>query len=75
MVTPVEKIKNTIKCEEYRPINTLRTCEKIIERIVKDQLEGYFEKHSLLSKYQSGFRKGYSCETAINLVVNGWKFI
>ena len=34
MVIPVEKIRNTIKCEEYRPINILRTCEKIIEKIV-----------------------------------------
>ena len=49
MVTSVEKIKNTLKCEEYRPINTLRICE--------NQLEEYFEKHSLLSKYQSDFRK------------------
>ena len=39
MVTPVEKIRNTIKGEEYLPINTLRKCEKIIEKIVKDQLE------------------------------------
>ena len=75
MVTPVEKIGNTIKCEEYRPKNTLRTCEKIFENIVKDQLEEYSEKHSLLSKYQSGFRKKYSCETGINHVINRWKFI
>ena len=70
MVTPVEKIRNTIKCGKYHPINTLRTCEKIIEKIVKDQLKEYFEKHSLLSKYESGFRKRYSCETAINYVIN-----
>ena len=38
-------------------------------------MEKYFEKHSLLSKYQSGFRKRYSCETAINYVINRWKFI
>ena len=54
MVTPVEKFRNTIKCEEYHPINTLRTSEKIIEMIVKNQLEKYFNKHSLLTKYQSG---------------------
>ena len=75
MVTPVENIINTIKCEQYRPINTLRTCEKIIEKIVKDQLEEYFEKHSLLSKYQSGFRMRYSGQTPINYVINRWKFI
>ena len=64
VVTPVVNLKNAIKCEEYRTINMLRTCEKI----VNDQLEEYFEKHSLLSKYQSGFRKRYSCETAISYV-------
>ena len=32
VVTPVEKIKNTIKYEEYRPINTLRTCDKLLRR-------------------------------------------
>ena len=59
LVTPVEMIRNSIKCEEYWPINNLRTCEKIIEKIVKDRLEEYFEKHSLLSKSQSSFRKRY----------------
>ena len=58
--SPVEKIRNTIKCEEYRPINTLKTCKTIIEKIVKNKLEEYFEKHNLLLKYQSGFRKRYS---------------
>ena len=38
----VEKIRNTIKCEEYCLINTLRTCEKIIEKIVKNQLKKIF---------------------------------
>ena len=38
-VTPVGKVRNTSKCEEYRSINTLRTCEKIIENIFKNQLE------------------------------------
>ena len=75
MITPVEKIRNIIKCEEYRPINSLRTCEKITEKIVKDQLEENSEKHNLLSKYQSGFRKRFSCETAINYVINRLEFI
>ena len=32
------KVKNVIKCEKYCPINNLR-CEKIIEKIVRNQLE------------------------------------
>ena len=53
----------------------LRTCKKIIEKIVMGQLEEYFEKHDLLSKYHLGFRKRYSYETVINYVINRWKFI
>ena len=37
VVTPIEKIRNAFKCEEYRPINTMRTCEKNIEKQVKNQ--------------------------------------
>lgn len=75
MVTPIEKVVNTNKCEEYRPINTLKTCEKILEKVVKEQLEEYLETHNILSKYQSGFRKKFSCETAVNYVINRWKKI
>ena len=57
MVTPIEKISKTQKCEEYPPINTLNTCEKIIEKVVKGQLEEYMEKNNLFSKHQFGFRK------------------
>ena len=49
--------------------------EKINETIVKNQMEEYFEKQNLLSKYQSGFRKRYSCEAAINYLIYKWKFI
>ena len=59
MVTPIEKIKNTNKCEEYRPINSLKTFEKVLETVVKQQLENYMEENNLLSKYQSGFRRKF----------------
>lgn len=75
MVTPIEKVAKTRKCEEFRPINTLKTCEKILEKVVKDQIEKYFETHKLISKYQSGFRKKFSCETTVNYVINRWKNI
>ena len=41
MVTPMEKVAKTKRCDEYRPINTLKTCEKIMEKVVKVQLEQY----------------------------------
>ena len=33
------------------------------------------EKSNLLSKYQSCFRKNFSCETAVNYVINKWRKI
>ena len=38
---------------------------KIFERIVYDQLSKHLDKHNILYKYQSGFRKSYSTETAL----------
>ena len=73
MVTPIQKISKTKKCKEFRPINTLKTMEKILEKVMKEQLEAYIEKHKILTRYQSGFRKNFSCETTVNFVINKWK--
>ncbi len=51
----------------------LSTLEKLLETIVKDQLVEYMEKNNLLTKWQSGYRRRHSCETALNLVVSNWK--
>lgn len=75
MITPIEKITKARNCEDFRPINTLKLCEKILEKVVKVQLEEYLEGNNILSKYQSGFRGGFSCETAVNYVINRWKNI
>ena len=32
MVTPIEKVAKTKRCDEHRPINTLKTCEKITKK-------------------------------------------
>jgi len=72
-VIPIEKVKNTIKCEDFRPINMLTIEEKILEQIVKVQLLKYIEDQNILCSQQSGFRSKYSCETALNLAIDGWK--
>lgn len=69
-IIPIQKIKNTIKAEEFRPINTLPPDEKIIEKYVKAQLVEYIYDNEILVKQQSGFRKNHSCETTINYVIN-----
>ena len=54
-------------------LNCLNTLEKILESVVKQQLEDYFEKNNFFTKYQSGFRKHHSCETAVNHIICNWK--
>ena len=50
MVTPIQKIPKTKNCKEFRPINTLKTMEKILEKVMKEQLEAYIEKHKILTE-------------------------
>ncbi|XP_067625177.1 uncharacterized protein [Eurosta solidaginis] len=54
-IIPVEKVKGTVKPEEIRPINTLPSDEKIIEKIVKEQLLEYVNKYEIIISEQSGY--------------------
>ena len=49
----------------YRPVSILPVVSKIFERIVYDQLSKHLDKHNILYKYQSGFRRSHSTETAL----------
>ena len=35
MIPPIQKIAKTKLCEEFRPINTLKTYERMLEKVVK----------------------------------------
>ena len=54
--------------KNYRPISNLSYLSKIIEKIVHRQISEYSE--DLLPKFQSGYRKAHSCETAITRIHN-----
>lgn len=41
--------------------------------MVKGQLQEHIDNNSILIDQQSGFRKGFSCETALNFVIADWK--
>ena len=49
--------------KNYRPVSILPSLSKIFERCMYDQLKDYFDK--LLSKYQCGFRKGFSTQHSL----------
>jgi hypothetical protein len=60
-VIPIQKVPNTIKSEEFRPINMLPVYEKTMECIVKEQLSAFFEANNVIIEQPSGFRKSHSC--------------
>ena len=49
----------------YRPISNLSFMSKIIEKLIASQLVAYLDGSGHLPKFQSGFRRGHSTETAI----------
>ena len=59
------------KKENYRPISILPLISKIFEKIICRQLSNHFD--NILSKFQCGFRKGYSPQHCLLLMVDKWK--
>ena len=74
-IIPIPKIEKPKKASEYRPINILPTYEKVLELVVKEQIDKYLHSNDIISEHQSGFRKYHSCETAIQSVIDDWKLI
>ena len=54
----------------YRPISNLSSLSKLIEKCVHLQLVEYLDNENLFSKFQSGYRKNHSCESAIVKIHN-----
>ena len=60
-VVPVHKKESKNILKNYRPISLLPICGKIFEKCIYNSLYSYLESNNILSKSQSGFRKGDSC--------------
>lgn len=73
LIIPIQKVKGSKKAEEYRPINILPIYEKIIEKIVHTRLIEYLEMYDIITENQSGFRKGISCEMALQKTLIQWR--
>ena len=67
-VTPIFKKKDRNNVENYRPVSILPNFSKIYERCLYDQMYKYF--NHILSKWQCGFRKGFSTQHYL-LVMTG----
>ena len=70
-VTPVYKKKSKNSKDNYRPVSILSNISKIYERCIYDQIQLFC--YSLLSKYQSDFRSGYSAQHCLVSLIEKWK--
>jgi hypothetical protein len=57
-------------CKNFRPISNLPYVSKLLERVVSEQLLSHLNAHALLDKFQSAYRPGHSCETALLRLMN-----
>lgn len=73
-IIPVPKVSKVKKASELRPVNMLSCIEKILERAVYEQVINFIEENKLLTSVQSGFRSKHSCETALQCVLDDWRF-
>ena len=71
-VTPISKQSglNEASPLSCRLISNLSVISKTLERLVARQLVTYLDANCLLPSTQSGFRRGYSTETAITRVLS-----
>ena len=64
-ITPIHKKNDPKVCSNYRPISCLPYISKIFERCMANRIVSFFEKFSLFSDKQYGFRKGKSTKDAL----------
>lgn len=65
IVRPIPKVANPTRTADFRPISILPGLSKCVERAVLEQATRFVESQGLSNPYQSGFRKGYSTQTAL----------
>ena len=60
-VVPIHKKGNKQTLKDYRPMSLLPICSKIFERLLYNEMFGFFLDKDLISANQSGFKPGDSC--------------
>ena len=64
-ITPIFKGGDSEKISNYRPVCSLSTLSKIIEKVVTNRMTHFLETHDIFSETQFGFRKNMGTETAL----------
>ena len=70
-VTPIYKKDDRTDKTNYKPISILPAISKVFERSMRDQILEYINKYLL--PYLCGFRKGYSTQHCLTVMIERWK--
>ena len=66
---PLLKKGSQFDMNNYRGISVLPPIAKLLEKLLAIQIKEYFESNKLFYSGQHGFRKGYSCESALHELI------
>ena len=72
-ITSVHKRNSKNTESNYRPVSILTNILKIFETCIFSQISIYSE--TILSRYQFGFRKGYSTQQCLLVRIGNWRQI
>lgn len=64
-VVPLPKKNDISSFGDLRPISILPVLSKLLEKIMNCQIREHINMYNILPLYQSGFRAGHSCTTAL----------
>lgn len=64
-IIPVAKKNSPTDPDDFRPISILSCLSKVFEKLISIQICKHLNDNKLLSRYQSGFQAGKSCNTAV----------
>ena len=70
-ITPVHKKDSRNIESNYRPVSILSNISKIYERCLYNQISDFFEEK--FSNYQCGFRKGFSAQHCLLVMIEKWR--
>ena len=70
-VTPIFKKGDPTSVKNYRPVSVLPNVSKVFERVMLKQILEQMNKY--LSQNLCGYRKGFSTQTAVTMVLEKWK--
>ena len=64
-ITPIFKKGDKCVASNYRPVSLTCVACKLLEHILCSEIRKFLDEHGILTLYQHGFRKFFSCESQL----------